>query len=122
MKITSQTLIQFILIVLVAGIFLGLCSPAFALETPGVVRNALNPLPSDLDPAHRIAVVVNWLMGIVATVTVLLIIIAGIRYITSAGETDIIESAKRTIKYAIMGLVISILAIIIVNVVVNLID
>lgn len=43
-------------------------------------------------------------------IAVFMIIYGGIRYITSQGEPDNIQSAKKTITYAIGGLVLAILA------------
>jgi multisubunit Na+/H+ antiporter MnhB subunit len=48
-----------------------------------------------------------------------MIIIGGIRYTTSNGESSQIKSAKDTIMYAVIGLVVAILAYSIVNFVVD---
>lgn len=43
---------------------------------------------------------------IVGVISVIMIIIGGLKYVTSAGEASSITSAKNTIIYAIIGLVI----------------
>ncbi len=45
---------------------------------------------------------------IIGALSLLMIVIAGLTYVTSQGEPDKITKAKRTIIYAIAGLVISI--------------
>lgn len=51
-------------------------------------------------------------MGIIS---VIVIIIGGIKYMTSQGDPGKVKSAKDTILYAIIGLVVSVLAYAIVN-------
>ena len=52
-------------------------------------------------------------------ISVIVIIVAGLKYVTSAGNPSAISSAKTTILYAVIGLVIAILAYAIVNFVLN---
>lgn len=58
---------------------------------------------------------VNIFSIIVGFVAVVMIIVGGIKYITSGGEANNVSSAKNTIVYAIIGLVIVALAQIIVH-------
>lgn len=58
---------------------------------------------------------------IIGAVSVLMIIIGGIRYVTSNGDQSAITSAKNTILYAVIGLIVAILAYAIVSfVIVNI--
>ena len=117
----EKNLLKLVLALFLMVTILGISAPVLALETPGAVQSALGSLPTDLSPEHRLATIVNWLLGIAATVAVLLIVISGIRYIVSAGNQQEIDDAKKTITYAVIGLVITILAIVIVNVVIRII-
>ncbi len=54
--------------------------------------------------------VTNVLLFIIGAVSVIMLIIGGIRYTTSGGNSSSVESAKNTILYAIVGLVVAILA------------
>jgi len=54
--------------------------------------------------------VINLLSAIVGIVAVVMIIIGGLRYITSGGNDTGVTSAKNTILYAIIGLIIVALA------------
>ncbi|HEY1835816.1 MAG TPA: pilin [Candidatus Saccharimonadales bacterium] len=56
---------------------------------------------------------------IVGTVAVIMIIVGGLKYITSGGESGNITGAKNTIVYALVGLVIVALAQFIVHFVLN---
>lgn len=59
--------------------------------------------------------ILNFFTYIVGAVSVLMIIIGGIRYTTSNGDSTQITSAKNTVLYAVIGLVLAIMANAIVN-------
>lgn len=59
--------------------------------------------------------IINVLIFIIGAVAVIMIIIGGLRYVLSNGDQSSITSAKNTILYSIVGLVVAILASAIVN-------
>lgn len=59
--------------------------------------------------------VVNALLIFAAAVAVLFLIIGGFRYVVSTGNPDQVESAKKTILYAILGLIIIFVAYVLVT-------
>ena len=59
--------------------------------------------------------VINVALGILAFITVLMIIIGGLNYTTSQGDATKVKKAKDTIMYGVIGLVIALLAFAIVN-------
>lgn len=63
--------------------------------------------------------VINVLLFVVGIISVVMIIIGGIMYATSAGDAGAVTKAKNTILYAVIGLVVAFLAFAIVNWVVN---
>ena len=63
--------------------------------------------------------VVNIMFFIIGVMAVIMIIWGGIRYVLSAGNSAALTSAKNTIIYSIIGLIIAILAYAIVNFVIN---
>jgi cytochrome bd-type quinol oxidase subunit 2 len=73
--------------------------------------------PSDAEGSlnQTIKNIVNILSVIVGVVAVIMIIIAGLRYITSGGSAEGVATAKRSLLYAIIGLVVVALAQIIVR-------
>ncbi len=52
----------------------------------------------------------NILLYIIGAVSVIMIIFGGFRYVTSGGNSDNITTAKNTILYAIVGIVVALLA------------
>ena len=54
--------------------------------------------------------ITNVLLFLVGAISVIMIIIGGLRYVLSGGESSAVHSSKNTILYAIVGLIISILA------------
>lgn len=67
------------------------------------------------DLSNNIKTIVNVMLFILGAIAVIMIIIGGIRYATSGGDASGIKSAKDTILYAVIGLVVAILAYAIVN-------
>lgn len=63
--------------------------------------------------------VVNILSLVVGIAAVIMIIIGGLKYILSSGDSSNVNSAKNTILYAIVGLVVVLLAQVIVRFVIN---
>lgn len=58
---------------------------------------------------------VNALLFVVGALSVIMIIVAGILYTTSAGDSNKVSRAKNTLTYSIVGLAVSFLAYAIVN-------
>ena len=67
------------------------------------------------DLLGTVRIVVNVILAVLATVTVVMIIVGGINYSTSQGDAAKVKRAKDTILYGIVGLVIALLAFAIVN-------
>ncbi len=59
--------------------------------------------------------VVNVLLFVIGAVSVVMLIVGGIRYTISAGNSTAVTAAKNTIMYAIIGLVVAFLAYAIIN-------
>jgi hypothetical protein len=59
--------------------------------------------------------IINILLFVIGAVAVIMIIIGGLRYVTSGGDTASTKAARDTILYAVIGLVIAIMAYAIVN-------
>jgi len=67
------------------------------------------------DATSMIEIVVNTMIFLLGAVAVIMIVIGGIRYATSNGDSSSIKGAKDTILYSIVGLVVAILSFAIVN-------
>jgi large-conductance mechanosensitive channel len=66
-----------------------------------------------------ITTIINVLSIIIGLVAVVMIMVGGFKYITSGGDSGSVSSAKNTIVYAVIGLVIVALAQFIVQFVIN---
>lgn len=77
-------------------------------------------MPSELvGPDGVFTQISNIILYIVGIISVIMLIWGGIRYITSGGDNKKVTDAKNTVLYAIIGLIIAILAFAIVNFVLN---
>ena len=63
--------------------------------------------------------VVNIFSAVVGIIAVIMIIVGGLRFITSGGDSSRVGAAKTTIIYALVGLVVVVLAQLIVHFVIN---
>ena len=71
------------------------------------------------DPESLVKQFVNIFLFAVGALSVIMLIWGGIRYTTSAGDSNKVTAAKNTVLYAIVGLVVAILAYAIVNMVID---
>ncbi len=81
------------------------------------VPSGLSNTPTDLNAV--IAKVTNLLLYIVGATAVIMVVVGGFMYITSGGNPQRTKSAKDTILFAIVGMVIALLAYGIVNFVIG---
>lgn len=63
--------------------------------------------------------VINWSLTLAAVIALGFIVYGGFRYITSRGEERDVEGAKRTITFAVIGLVVLGIAAVLVNFVIT---
>ena len=63
--------------------------------------------------------ITNVLLFLIGAISVIMLIIGGIRYVVSAGDSSAVTGAKNTILYAIVGIVVAILAYALVNFVIG---
>ena len=66
-----------------------------------------------------ITTIINTMLYIVGLLAVIMIIYAGIRFVTAHGDEKQVESARQTIIYSVVGLIVAILAYALVNWVFN---
>ena len=66
---------------------------------------------NEIDNTHTtISTPISWAFWLLAAISVIMIIVGGIRYITSQGNQQQLQSAKNTVLYAVVGLVVAIAA------------
>lgn len=76
-------------------------------------------LASDKEPTDVIISIINTILYFVGTLTMVLILWAGFKWLTSAGNTDTIKKSRETIVNAVIGLAIIFASYIIVNFVIE---
>ena len=67
----------------------------------------------------QVQTIINGVLYVVGVLAVVMVIIGGVKYTTSGGDQAAVTSAKNTILYGIVGLIIAILAYAIVNFVIG---
>lgn len=59
--------------------------------------------------------IINWVLGLLGIIAVIMILYAGFQWMTAGGNEDKVSSAKKIISAAVVGLIIILLAWAIVN-------
>ena len=100
-------------------------APAVNAESDFTLTNGVSSEKGDgvsdstASPESLVKQFVNIFLFAVGALSVIMLIWGGIRYTTSAGDSNKVQAAKNTVLYAIVGLVIAILAYAIVNMVID---
>lgn len=89
-----------------------------------IIQDAVNDLGGgdSLELTSVIKLIIDVLLYFIGALSVVMIIYGGFKYVTSSGESSAVASAKNTILYAVIGLIVSVLAFGIVNFVIGLFD
>ena len=104
---------------------LALPSPVEALGEGGIWggigASRGDGVPSSLTDGNGslITRIINFLLYLIAVISVVMLIVGGFRYVISGGQKEAVTAAKNTILYAIVGLLVAIFAYPIVVFVVN---
>mgnify|MGYP007060687272 CR=1 FL=1 len=109
------------------GLMVGAITILSVIPTASAAIIGSGDLPSNLGEATGgesslraiIVKVINYFLGFLGLVAVIMIIYGGFTYVTAAGKQEAVDSAKKTILYAIVGIVIILLSFAIVNTVVG---
>jgi len=87
------------------------CDPSTLSIDSGADCAKGNDTPDQLFGAGSVFTMVsNVLLFLVGAISVIMLIIGGIRYVVSGGDQAQVTSAKNTILYAIVGIIIAFLA------------
>ena len=63
--------------------------------------------------------ITNVLLFLIGAISVIMIVVGGLRYVVSGGDASKVSGAKNTILYAVVGLIVALLAFAIVNFVIS---
>ncbi len=109
-------------ILLIAGFLTFLVVPEVSAITlrEGAEAARCDGCPADLfGDTGAFKQVTNTILYIVGIIAVIMLIIGGIKYVISGGDSKKVTDAKNTILYAIIGLIIAFLSYAIVNFVIS---
>lgn len=115
-------------VIMMVGLAVPLVQPVFAASPKDVIQEGLNAAETG-DPAGKgtdsgalssqVTNIINIMLFAVGVISLIVIILGGIRYTTSGGKQDQVTSAKNTIMYAVIGLIVALLGFAIVNFVIT---
>lgn len=88
-----------------------------AQALPEEIGTWSEPTPTFSDIPSLLMIIMGWLLGLVGGLAVIAIIYSGFMYLTSAGDTNQAETAKKNLTWAIIGLALVAVSGIIVRVV-----
>lgn len=95
-------------------------TPAYAAASDAQqYLNDADPDNGDIDLNSTIGNIINFALGLIGLLCVVIIIIGGVNYATSQGDAGKVQKATRTLLYGVIGLVVCLLAFAIVNFVLN---
>lgn len=66
--------------------------------------------------------VLNFLLSMVGILAIIMLVVGGITYTTSAGDEDKIESGKKIVKFSIIGIIVALLALVMVSQIANILN
>lgn len=117
-KITKIILPIIATIAMTATLFAGNVMALTVQEGAAAAR--ADGMPADLVGMDGVFTrITNTVLYVVGIISVIMLVWGGLRYILSGGDSKKITDAKNTILYAIIGLIIALLAYAIVNFVLN---
>ncbi len=96
------------------------CASAADCVTSGVDGAGGTTAPKAQSGPQIIKLIVDVLLFVVGAVSVVMIVIGGLKYVLSNGDSSQVKSAKDTIFYAVIGLVVAGLGYAIVNWVISM--
>ncbi len=97
-------------------------SAAVRAQVPTDLQNGVNTAMPTGAPDNLTTIfqrVINTTIFLIGAIAVLMLIIGGIRYVTAAGSPDRVKGAQNTILYAIIGVIIAIIAFAAVNFIIS---
>lgn len=85
---------------------LGLVAAKGALAVTYGIEYGNNVELGQAEPTDIVLSAINWVLGILALIAVIMILIGGFKWMTAGGNEEKVEGAKKLLIAAIIGLVI----------------
>jgi ABC-type Fe3+ transport system permease subunit len=117
MKISSLIISSFVSLLILGQFIIGGSVYADSADCGTSTSINANCLPEAIKIANHstIAIILTIVFAIVGSVATLIIVLAGLKFITSSGKPEEVAKAKDTIIYAAVGLIVCIFAVTIVS-------
>ncbi len=83
----------------------------------------LNATESNLPSGSITGIITNimqWILALIGVIAIIAFVIAGIIYLTSAGDEDRAQQAKRAMTYSIIGVIVALMGLVIIIAVNNM--
>jgi len=101
------------LILFAAILFVAIASGEMAVaQTPQQVQAGVDSIGGGNSPAFELTLrtIINTFLYLLGAIAVVMLIYGGFKYVTSAGDSSAVSSAKSTILYAVVGIVVALSA------------
>jgi len=120
MKVTLKKVLAGLLMVpLLALAISAVVTPSATFaDATSQIQSGIQATGSGSSPASLNGIfknIVNILLYVIGAISIIMLIVGGIRYAVSGGNSAQVTAAKNTIMYALIGLVVAVLAYAIVN-------
>lgn len=104
------------------GLAIGIAAPSFLKEISDILgwSSTSSELSDSLSLSEIALNFLNFILAIVGVLTLIMLVVGGIMYLTSAGDDDRIKTAKKIVTFSIIGIVIALASLVIVKQVADL--
>jgi len=113
----QTTMAKTAIVAAMIGLAIGIAAPTFLREIYEIL--GAKDIPDNVSGATPIIVIVmnvlKFLLSIVGALAIIMLVVGGIRYLTAAGSEDAIDSGKKIVVYAIIGILIALASLILVT-------
>lgn len=115
-QIVKQTLLVFALMIGAISLFSALPVATGAILNPGDSPGAVSEATGgETSVRSLVLTIVNYFLGFLGLLAVIMIIYGGVTYVISAGNDEAIGNAKKIIMYALIGIIIILLSFVVVR-------
>ncbi len=102
----------------VIGLAIGIAAPSFLKEIGGIIgwgSADSSAVAGALTISQIASNALDFLLSIFGVLAIIMLVVGGIAYLSSAGDEDRIDTAKKIVKWAIIGIVVAFSAMVIVD-------
>jgi hypothetical protein len=99
------------------GLILVIAAPSFLKEISSILgwNNVPGNVSASLSLSAILTNVLNFLLGIVGIIAMIMLVIGSLMYLSAAGDEERIDTGKSIVKYSIIGIIIAFSALILVK-------